>query len=289
MDITADWIERSWPLTAVRVGERFGESNAFAVNAHEGDFVLKIAGEWSARSDVDRATGIPAYLRAHGLACAPSIVHARTGAECCACGQRLAYLMERVPGATLPATPAGYRRLGEPAAALHALTDYPGACPLSAEALRPDMLAAAARYPFVDEYRALIESLPPLEPDGLPIGLIHPDLHPDHAIVRPDGTLVLVDWDECGTGPRVLDVGQPLISTFLTEDLTFQRGEAEAFYSAYSSHITLTPEERALIFPAALFYALWYLPFGPSAPARWRRIQDALRRRDELLAVLPGA
>ena len=309
MEITSAWIEAQWPLSAVRVGERFGSREAYAISASEGEFVLKVTGEWTSRADVDRTTGIPAFLRAKGLDCAPPVLPARTGEAYQSLGERFAYLMQSVPGTKLPATPPGYRRLGKVAAALHALTDYPGECPLSAVELRPQMLKAASRFPFAAEYAVLIESLPPLERDGLPVGLIHPDLHPDHVIVRPDlpapsvarqaglpapnvarqagGTIVLVDWDESGTGIRILDVGQPLISTFVTENLVFLREEARAFYAAYCETITLTSPERDLIFPAALFFALWYLPMGGSASARWERIKYAMRRRDELLTVIP--
>src|SRR5262249_3221789 len=104
-----------------------------------------------------------------------------------------------------------------------------------------------------------------------------------NTIQRPDGTLALIDLDDVGNGPRLLDVGFPLIQQFVTEDWVFRRELATAFYGAYTVRIRLTRSELLDVFPAALFVALLYLPFG-DPERRWRRIRWAIEHRAELEA-----
>jgi Ser/Thr protein kinase RdoA (MazF antagonist) len=42
--------------------------------------------------------------------------------------------------------------------------------------------------------------------------IIHNDCHPGNAIRTADGKVVLIDWEDAGWGPAVLDVGFLLIS-----------------------------------------------------------------------------
>jgi Ser/Thr protein kinase RdoA (MazF antagonist) len=109
-------------------------------------------------------------------------------------------------------------------------------------------------------------------------------MSPGNTVERPDGTLVLLDLDTVGKGPRVLDVGFPLIQQFVTEDWVFRRELATAFYGAYGARIRLSRDELRHVFPAALFRALMYLQFG-DRERRWRRIRWALEHRLELEAV----
>lgn len=48
--------------------------------------------------------------------------------------------------------------------------------------------------------------------DRLPRAIIHNDCHPGNAIVTPDGSIVLIDWNGAGLGPPVVDLGFLLIS-----------------------------------------------------------------------------
>jgi Ser/Thr protein kinase RdoA (MazF antagonist) len=105
-----------------------------------------------------------------------------------------------------------------------------------------------------------------------------------NTIERPDGTLVLVDLDKVGNGPRVLDAGFPLVQQFVTEDWIFRRELATAFCGAYAARIRLTRAELLQVFAAGLFVALMYLPFG-HRERRWRRIRWAVEHRAELEVV----
>src|SRR5207245_5230490 len=42
--------------------------------------------------------------------------------------------------------------------------------------------------------------------------LIHNDCHPGNSILRPDGEIVLIDWDGAGLGHPALDLGFLLIT-----------------------------------------------------------------------------
>jgi Ser/Thr protein kinase RdoA (MazF antagonist) len=70
-------------------------------------------------------------------------------------------------------------------------------------------LAPEARRRF-DEIRQLLAATPSFE--ETPGCLIHNDCHPGNTILRPDGEIVLIDWDGAGLGHPALDLGFLLIT-----------------------------------------------------------------------------
>lgn len=79
-------------------------------------------------------------------------------------------------------------------------------------------------------------------------------------IVYRDGGFVLVDPDNGGVEPRLYELAMAVV-LFHREAATapgrmFTQAEWEAFFGAYSKHVTLTERERAL-WPHALDHMLW--------------------------------
>ena len=72
--------------------------------------------------------------------------------------------------------------------------------------------AASTRYPWVAERAAqLVAWLPEANAavqrlQGAPRVRIHGDLHYDNLMWRPDGSVVVLDWESAATGPRVVDL-----------------------------------------------------------------------------------
>jgi hypothetical protein len=87
----------------------------------------------------------------------------------------------------------------------------------------------------------------------------------------------------------VLEVGYPLITSFLSEeDLTFHRDRAVAFYEGYTAEAGKTFAHKELVFLAALLHALCYLGSGGTPLRRWARICHAVEQQDALLSSIPG-
>lgn len=147
------------------------------------------------------------------------------------------------------------------------------------------MARKAGHYPFEREFLDQVARLGVLADQTA--CLIHGEFNLANAILTSHGRIYLVDWDQAGSGPWVLEAGYPLLTAFLTEDLTIERELAVAFYDAYTSEVGLTPERLELVFTAGLQHALCYLEFGDPL-RRWARIRFALEHKDELLTDLAG-
>nr|MBA3377848.1 phosphotransferase [Chloroflexia bacterium] len=148
-----------------------------------------------------------------------------------------------------------------------------------------ELTEQAERYPFKNEFLDLVSTLGILADQ--PACLIHGELNPANSVRSPEGRLSILDWDQAGTGPRVLEGGYPLITTFLSEDLAFDTRSAAAFYGAWAEDHDLDAERKEIIFTAALFHALRYLGFGDPF-RRWARIRYALTHKHALLSALDG-
>lgn len=147
------------------------------------------------------------------------------------------------------------------------------------------MTRLAPRYPFEREFLELVATLRVLADQ--PAGLIHGEINPANSVLSPNDQLTLVDWDQAGRGPLLLEAGDPLLTAFLTEDLRFRQDSAVAFYDDYTDGVGMTEADRNLAFTAALLHALRYLRFG-NPETRWARIRYALTHRDELLSAIPS-
>ena len=286
--IDAHKIAAHWPLTGICLGpvlRVFDGRHVQIVHSHEGRYVLKTTNQW--RNDVDAANhlSLPGYLAANGFAHAPQVLPTRSGGLLCPMGDGHVYLLEYVEGRVPDATPAVYERIGALVAALHTITGYPHPYLFTYQEVLPEFYEIAQRLPFADEYLGIVGTWPDF--DAFPRAIIHGEVV-GNILQQVDGTLMILDWDEVGVGPRLFDVGQPLVGSFVTEDLEVHWDLMAAYYRGYQSRIALSDFERAHIVDAALFYALRYIVWGDRV-ARWRRILWALDHRDALEQVIANA
>jgi Ser/Thr protein kinase RdoA (MazF antagonist) len=156
---------------------------------------------------------------------------------------------EFVEGRRAPATPRVYTVLG---ACLGGLHDRPGeglppgggwhhlvpqGTPRDEIAAAISLLEAAggdsaARHTLVEELRCLDDCA------DLPHAIVHPDLVPSNAILRPERGMVVVDWAGAGRGPRLWSLGF-LLWAAGARDLSL----VDAVVSRYRDHVRLTTEE----------------------------------------------
>ncbi len=65
------------------------------------------------------------------------------------------------------------------------------------------------------EYETLLANIRSTDTcEGLPITLLHSDVHPDNAVRTPDRGVILVDWEGAGLGSAIVDLGLLLDSCF---------------------------------------------------------------------------
>lgn len=125
-------------------------------------------------------------------------------------------------------------------------------------------LLQAARHSAERALAGLVER-------GADIGLIHADLLRENIMQRPDGSLALIDFDDCGTGFRLYDLATALVQSVGEPDLP---ARAEALLGGYSSR--RDPGAGVDALPLFLMLRLfascgWHVPRATGDRARLRR------------------
>lgn len=278
--------ENFWPLTDVKIGrilQKSGERMVCEISAKEGEFVFKIADPSKIEERIINDTFAFDFLRDKNFSHIPKLIKTNEGKNYYKHEGKFVYVMERVEGEPPERTVENWKQLGEIAAKLHDISGYPYKTLFTIQSEIPKFEETANKFSFGKEYMEIVNRLPKFE--GLSQTLIHTDIGPHNAIEKPDGLIVLVDWDDAGVGTTILDLGFPLICHFVTEDLIFEKEKAKAFYDAYFAKRNMPDSERSLIFDAGLFFALMYVPYG-NTEKHWKRIKFTVANRELISSVL---
>lgn len=285
-------VERHWDLGSLALGpilQRSPTRNVVSLRSDHGSFVVKAyEDDWAlglvhpSLPEIDQRLGIFDFLAAKGFGHAPSLLKTHAGDRFVCAGGMTLYLLKQIEGTHPPSSTGTWAELGRVAAKLNSITDYPHDYAIPVAGTIAELTRKAERYPFRRDILRLVSTFEALADE--PTCLIHGEINLANTVLSPDGEIVLLDWDQAGNGPWMLEAGYPLITTFLSEDLLFDAGSAAAFYGSWTKGQEMSAGRKDLVFTAALMHALRYLEFG-DASRRWRRIQYALAHKDELLAA----
>lgn len=280
-------LQEYWGLTGVTAVERlqtFPTRFVQRISSEQGCFAVKVDAEPGAAVEgsacVQLAVG--AALPRH----VPSIKRDRSGALAVVeQGQRIT-VAEDISGGRPASNIRTSSRLGALLADLHALPSVPRPYAIPVPAAADELARQANDYPFAATFRTLSDRVRRIADQ--PAATIHGELNLSNVVQRCDGDLVLVDWDQAGTGPIALDLGYPLICVFLHEDLSWHAEQAAAFYTGYIEHSTAQLPAAETIFDAAILHAMRYVGFANTTD-RWARIEHALAHEADLAPTLPRA
>lgn len=252
------------------------------VESPRGSFVAKelTTGETQGARELAASLTVLQALAGQGFLHAPRLVPTKAGANL-HIADRAVYVMSAVDGTPPPREPQHQHELGRIARALNDITGVRHRRPAIADVIA-DLMQRDDRLQLGPEYGHIINSLRVLQDQ--PLVLVHGEINQANARLTPDGTIVLLDWDDVGLGVRWLDAGYPLIQTYLAEDLTFDALGAQAYYRGYTAGAGFTLDEWELVFTAAVLHALRYLPWGDTK-ARWRRLLHAVEHQQDLIQV----
>lgn len=290
MVIDPDFVAQHWPLSSVRVGQSlhsYPTRSVRVVHSDEGTYVAKVVPVPHDEPEADRPPSVLEYLSERGYEHSPALLRTRSGDQLVQSGTHTICMLEYVPEDFPEAGhdhPSAWHDLGRAAARLNSYVDCPFRYAVPTNAALVDITQWMHGRPFEKEFLALRPRLDELlNPEGE--GLIHGEINPANARRRADGTVVLLDWDEAGTGSIGLELGYPLITVFISEaDLSFHRDSAQAFYRGYVD--SGGTADREIVFNAGLFHAIRYMRFG-DIDRRWRRIGYALDHECELCSTIP--
>ncbi|MCI8633252.1 MAG: phosphotransferase [Lachnospiraceae bacterium] len=198
------------------------------------------------------------------------------------------YLLEFLEGRPMQSTPADEFLLAQTARTLHTIQGY--SLPSSLNENKQRFYAWFSNHPFKAAFNLLLDDLPDFS--SYDRCLIHTDLGPHNALIRPDGRAALIDLDDCGIGSRYLDLGWPFIMQFVehTEDmrLSYRFDLAEAFLKGYYPSASLSKKEYDLLWQGAIYMHISYMQsYGPDAvQPLWNILQFGLAQKPLLWKLL---
>lgn len=283
------FVTEHWPLSGVSFGESFVSyptRRVVQVHANEGTFVAKINSEPLTMEESLKSYAIFDFLQARDFTHAPALLKTLAGESVLYTEGQSVAIMEYIDGGHPEATIATWQELGRIAARLNALTDYPFAYAIPTKGVIVELTEEAQSHVHKAQFLEFIALLSPLLDDPRQ-GLVHGEINLTNAMRRRNGELVLIDWDEAGTGTTVLEAGYPLVVVFLTEELHFQQELARAFYNGYYGDRLPSAAEKDLLFRTALLHALRYMRFA-NQEKRWRRVCYAVEHKERLLTSIWG-
>lgn len=279
MKVTKEFIETNWSLTDVKIKEMSSQGMAGTVGiveSKEGKYTYKISGSWKTPENLDKDLGAYDFLNNSGFKYISQLLQTKNTKRFVEVDSKLIYLIKFIEGLHPAFIPETYSELGKITAELHSIKAFPFESNYRPASAIPQLIEKAEKYPFKEEYVAILKNIPDFT--HLPIVPIHTEITPGNVIQMLGGKIVVIDWDEVGLGPAVLDLGVGLINHLVTEDLEVLEENAEAYYSAYRSVRKISDEENKYMYDAALFWACCWVSYG-NIEKRWKRIKWALENR----------
>jgi len=252
-------VAKQWelaPISSVKVTKKATDGRTlFRVDTSEGTYALKLLEKGRSKEVIQRELSLLHTLHRNHFPCT-ELLPTRTGYLFTDIGEQNAYLCRWVDGTHPESTNATFEKLGKLTGRLHALpTD-------SLEKMR---FAPSER---MRQQRQLAERLG-LDPAfinifsrvrdiaHLPQGIVHTDIGPHNTLEQADGSLLLIDWEDAGVGPLVIDLGW-LLEQCLTLDNVFEKEKAHTFLKAYQVHRPFSSEEALYMYDMMLSFALLY-------------------------------
>lgn len=284
--LSAPEVSQHWPLTGVTIGERLVSHPSrvvIKVRSDQGDFAAKLAPALPSTSGAEDRTDVIDHLANRGFPHAPLRLRTRRGSRTHERPDSTVTLFEWVPGLSSEIeSHALWAEVGSVAAALNAHKDFSGNYSIPVDRAVAEVADLAKETGFGPDVMRLLPRASNIL--ATPSGLIHGEINPSNVRRRADGTVVLVDWDQAGDAATALEVGYPLITTFITVGThVVDVDSARAWFSGYAgAGGWIDPSQ---VFAAGLFHALRYMWFA-EVDARWERIQFAVRHEGELLDLM---
>ena len=289
MKLSRQIIETEWPVTGVQfVKTTPGKDKRITVyvKSNKGECIFKIAHRKKTEKILKKDTTVLRFLQKKKFKASPGILETRNGHLYKRINDRLVYAMEYIHGITPKSSPKVWHELGKVVASLHLIKPPQSLrSAFTVASQRAKMLKLAGRFKVESRYIDIVKKLPNLA--MLPQSMIHTDVAVNNVIQKPDGSLVLVDWDDAGKGPSVLDIGFVLTS-FLTSKLKFESAKAIAFFTGYRSVRKMPEVEKRFAVDAGLLFGLSYSIHERRGfdPGYWRWTQYVAAHRDIFEKVL---
>ena len=112
-----------------------------------------------------------------------------------------------------------------------------------------------------------------IKPGQLRSGVVHLDIWYDNMSIKNETTVTLFDFDFCGNGWLLLDIGYFMMQLFHTEpDKALFEAKSKSFYRGYEQVTKIPDEEKELIPYAGLAVWIFYLGVQSQRFDNWSNI-----------------
>ncbi len=256
----------------------------FRVDSKQAAYALKIYPSAKAQAAVKKDIAILRFLANHHFP-VPILYEPINGEGFGMINGRYAFLYQWVEGQHPSSTVSTFRKLGDLTGQLHCIsTAYPYPSDFSPSREIRQCISFAEQEGVDKKYINLLLSLPDL--GQFPQGIMHTDIGPHNVLESANHELIVVDWDDAGTGSMLLDISW-LLEQCLSNTCIFDHAKARACLLAYQKHRQLIHQEITHIYDATLFFALlyWACPGGQKEFGR-KRIDWLINHRKEFESVL---
>ncbi|MDC0358384.1 phosphotransferase [Oligoflexia bacterium] len=283
-EIVLDIIRSEWDLRTAEVtdsSQTFLTRTVLTIHSDRGFFAAKVDCDPSP----DKATSaVLLFLKERAFRHSPEIFPTADGRYSITHDSMDISLFEYIPEELSGAE--GWAGLGEAVATLNQICDFPSPYVVNPHGAINELVEWCHGKNFEHDFRAILADIAHEVSKSSNIGLIHGEVNLANARRRTNGEVVLLDWDEAGYAPVELELGYPLITSFIDEtSLRFDVGSAHKFYEAYAASGTSLSLIQESIWQFGLLHALRSVTFF-NTEARWKRVLKAIEIQDDLIAVL---
>lgn len=244
------------PISSVEITKKAADGRTlFHVDTSEGVYALKLLEKGRSKEVIQRELSLLHTLHENHFPCA-ELLPTRTGDLSITIGGQSAYLCRWVEGTHPESTNATFEKLGDLTGRLHALPtdslEKMRFAPLERMRQQRQLAERLGLDPAFIDFFSHVRDVA-----HLPQGVVHTDIGPHNTLEQANGTLVLIDWEDAGVGPLVIDLGW-LLEQCLTVDNVFEKEKAHAFLKAYQAHRPFSSEEALYMHDIMLSFALLY-------------------------------
>lgn len=262
-DIDLPWIAEQYGLHELELRPLKGgmANSSFLAKATRGTFVLTVLDNHD-HAGATRLARLTSVLFEQGVPTS-RVEPALTGEQITDMHGRPVLLKHWLPGRTLAALPANLlSAAGQLLARLHGTPTAGLGLPVGTRRLPPELYRVIEIFPDRDFARWLTVRL-----DGIPgpaagdssHGFVHGDFHADNIVVRPEGSLAVLDWETATIDDPLLDVGMALVGHARWEGRLSPR-RAREFVLGYRRARNLTDADLRRL-PSAVEHAALIVAF----------------------------
>ena len=258
MDEIAKFIEKEYDLRNISIDsilQEKGGRSVYKINTDKGIFVYKSSNEAKTEEEMAKDMYIFEFSEKKGFENIPKILKTKSANNFVKNDRGYVHIMEFIDNGEPMDNTENWKEIGRITAQLHNFQNYKYETSFTPESEKETYKEIAKNIPFGQEFLEIAKNLPDFK--NCSKSLIHSDIGLHNTAKNKEGKLFFLDWDSVGIGITILDLGFPLLSQFLDNELVFKKENAMAFYNTYFENKTLSKEDKELIFDAGLFFSTY--------------------------------